>query len=87
MNLWMFRCQDVTQKVSQSMDASLPLMHRLAVRMHLMMCRYCARFHRQLTMLRQLSHTEGTYRTSDKTPENLSETTKRRIKEKLRSIR
>lgn len=40
MKLWMFRCQDVSQKVSQSMDASLPLSHRLAVRMHLMMCRY-----------------------------------------------
>ncbi|MFO7713838.1 zf-HC2 domain-containing protein [Desulfosarcina sp.] len=86
MKLWMLRCQDVSQKVSQSMDASLPLSHRLAVRMHLMMCRYCARFQRQLVMLRQLSRAEDPYRASDKTPENLSETTKRRIKEKLRSI-
>jgi hypothetical protein len=42
MNHWMFRCKDVSQKVSLSMDMSLPLHHRLAIRVHLVMCRYCA---------------------------------------------
>jgi hypothetical protein len=87
MKIWMFRCRDVTQKVSQSMDGTLPISHRLAVRMHLMMCRYCARFQRQLLILRKLSRAEDQYRASDKTPENLPEATKRRIKEKLRSLR
>mgnify|MGYP001545021795 CR=1 FL=1 len=87
MKIWMLRCQDVTQKVSQSMDASLPFSHRLAVRMHLMMCRYCARFQRQLVMLRKMSQAEDQGRDHDVTHENLSEITKNRIKERLRSIR
>lgn len=87
MKLWMFRCQDVTQKISRSFDRPLPLGHRLAIQMHLMMCRYCARFQRQLVMLRKISRIEDEHRSSDDAPQKLSDATKRRIKEKLRSIR
>ncbi|UCF91066.1 MAG: zf-HC2 domain-containing protein [Desulfobacterales bacterium] len=51
----MFRCQDVSAKLSEAMDRKLPFHHRLFIRMHLMMCKYCAQFRRQLLMLRQLS--------------------------------
>ena len=37
------------------MDASLPLYQRMAVWMHLLMCRYCVRFRRQLIILRKMS--------------------------------
>ncbi len=87
MKHWMFNCQDVSQKLSQSMDASLPLRHRLAIRIHLMMCRYCARFRRQLVMLRKMSRLEDRDQPGDQPPEKLSEETKTRIKEKLRSLR
>lgn len=59
MRHWMFRCKDVSHKVSLSLDASLPLHQRLAVRMHLMMCRYCARFRRQLIMLKKSKPSGG----------------------------
>ena len=70
MKPWMFRCNDVSQKVSQSLDASLPFHHRLAVRMHLLMCRYCARFRRQLIMLRKVSrHMDGEPSMDETTPQ------------------
>lgn len=85
MNHWMFRCQDVSQKVSQSMDARLPLLQRMAIRIHLTMCRYCARVHRQLTLLRTMSRLEDRDHATEGDHERLSEIAKTRIKSKLRS--
>jgi hypothetical protein len=85
MNHWMFRCQDVSRKVSQSMDGSLAFHQHLAIRIHLMMCRYCRRFRRQLMMFRKISLFEDLEPPKGETPEKLSQETKARIKEKLRS--
>ena len=82
----MFRCNDVSQKVSQSLDASLPFHHRMAVRLHLLMCRYCARFRRQLIMLRKMSrHVEGEPLAGE-TAATLSSEAKERIKKALHTL-
>ena len=49
----MLRCREVSKLVSESMERDLPLRQRLAVRLHLMMCRMCAGFARQLRLLRR----------------------------------
>ncbi len=85
MKHWMFRCKDVSQRVSLSLDASLPLHQRLAVRMHLMMCRYCARFRRQLIMLRKASRLMDDEPSTDETTPTLSDETRERIKKALRA--
>jgi hypothetical protein len=84
MNHWMFRCKDVSQKISLSMDTSLPLGHRLAVRFHLMMCRYCARFRRQMLKLRTLSRAIDTDAPASGTT-TLSDDARARIKKALQS--
>lgn len=85
MKYWMFRCNDVSQKVSQSLDASLPFHHRMAVRVHLLMCRYCARFRRQLLTLRRVSRLVEDEPSIDQTTATLSDETKERIKKALRA--
>ena len=86
MNHWMFRCKDISQKVSLSMDTSLPLHHRMAIRFHLMMCRYCARFRRQLMLLRTTSRlVDGDLPPGDSAALKLSNQTKARIKKVLQS--
>lgn len=81
MRHWMLRCEDVSRKVSQSMEATLPLHQRIAIRIHLMMCRHCARFRRQLIALRKISRSIETG-----TPaEPLSAAAKEDIKKALRS--
>ena len=86
MNHWMFRCNDVTQKVSMAMDMALPLHQRAAIRFHLMMCRYCARFDRQLKMLRKLSfHPDSDLPPAD-TTESLSAEAKARIKKSISKV-
>ena len=86
MNHWMFRCKDVTEKISLSMDASLPLLQRMAIRFHLMMCRYCSRFHRQLTALREICSRIESEPMPECDPPGLSHKTKKQLKAKLRSI-
>jgi len=53
MALWMFNCKDVSQKVSESMDRKLPVSQRVGIRTHLMMCRFCSRYKRQVFLLRE----------------------------------
>jgi len=55
MDHWMFHCKDVSRKVSEGMDRKLPLHDRMFIRVHLMMCKYCARFQQQLLLLRKAS--------------------------------
>ena len=85
MSPWMFRCKDVSQKVSLSMDVQLPYHHRMAVQMHLRMCRYCARFRRQLIMLRKMSRHIDSEQPGSEATGKLSNESKERIKETLRS--
>jgi hypothetical protein len=80
----MFRCQDVSEKISQSMDMPLPIRQRIAIRVHLFMCRYCSRFHRQLLALRKICRTEAPAHPSLETSATLSAATKARMKEKIR---
>ncbi len=47
-------CKEITALVSESLDRRLPFGERLAVRLHLMMCKFCSRYREQLIALRLL---------------------------------
>ena len=81
----MFRCKDVSQKVSRAMDAPLPFSERLAVEIHLMMCRYCARFRSQLRLLREMSGQVDVDLPGSEPTVGLSTGCKKRIREALRN--
>lgn len=48
----MLTCRETTSLISQSLDAKLSLRQRIAVRIHLFMCRFCSRFKKQLYFIR-----------------------------------
>jgi predicted anti-sigma-YlaC factor YlaD len=48
----MIRCRDVATLLSTDQLRAEPLRRRLAVRMHLAMCRHCRRFVRQIALLK-----------------------------------
>jgi predicted anti-sigma-YlaC factor YlaD len=86
MRHWMFRCSEVSQKVSQGLDAPLPLGTRLLVRVHLWMCRHCRRVYEQLRLLRKLSR-HADVQEADCPPDlptTLSPEARERIKKELR---
>jgi len=51
----MLSCRDVTRLISESMDRSLPLRKRIGVRVHFLICRFCARYERQLLQIREMA--------------------------------
>lgn len=55
---WRVSCKESTELVSRAMDERLSFADRLAMRMHLAICRNCARFARQLQDMRRLFQTE-----------------------------
>ena len=76
---WMFNCQEVSKKVSQSMDITLPIHHRIFISLHLLMCKYCIRLRTQFVILKKAIQFEKPY-DGDTTPSaTLSEAARERI--------
>jgi len=51
----MISCKEAVRLKSISMDGELPLLRRIALRMHLALCDYCRRYSRQLDYLSRLA--------------------------------
>ena len=50
---WMITCKETTELASLAMDQRLPFTNRLALQLHLSICKNCARFNRQLQEMRR----------------------------------
>ena len=81
----MLSCKDVTRLLSESMDHSLPIGRWVGVRFHLLICRFCARYERQLLLIREtvrrIAAMEDAY--VSHIGERLSEEAKERIRKSL----
>ncbi|KAB2319698.1 zf-HC2 domain-containing protein [Betaproteobacteria bacterium SCN1] len=51
---WQISCKETSALVSRALDSRLPFGDRIAMRLHLAICRNCARFARQVREMRQL---------------------------------
>lgn len=52
----MLNCKKASQLASQAMDGKLPRVKHMMLKMHLLLCRSCANFSRQLAFLRAASY-------------------------------
>jgi len=66
------------------MDAALPIHHRMMITMHLLMCKYCNRFRKQLMILRKAVRLEKLPEDEPGQPGSLSKATRERIKKAVR---
>lgn len=55
----MLKCRDVAHNASDYLDKSMPWPRRLAVLLHLFICRHCRRFVRHLRIVRRFSYLRG----------------------------
>ena len=55
---WMTTCKETTELASRAMDERLSFGDRMAMRMHLAICKNCRRFTQQLQDMRRLFQTE-----------------------------
>jgi hypothetical protein len=76
-------CAEVARTLSDANAAPLPWRQRFALRVHLVLCRFCARYQRQLERLRlALSHSPVT--TEAELHHHLSPEARDRIRQALR---
>lgn len=75
-------CKEVSRLASDRMDRELTLRERMAFRLHVLMCRNCLRYARQLAVLRQAS---DKLRLARRSPDadRLSEEARERIAKRL----
>ena len=86
MSHWMFDCKKVSMMVSESMDRNLPIHQRLLIATHLLMCKYCHRFKKQLQVLRHAVGLEDIHEdVLDRFP-SLSKETREQIKQAMRDF-
>ena len=81
---WMFKCEEVSRKVSDAMDRRLPWPQRLGIRFHLMMCRYCSRFEEHLRLIRDFCRHEPGSDLAPDACEELTADARSRLKELLK---
>jgi hypothetical protein len=65
------------------MDNSLPIGKRLGVRLHLIICKWCARYERQLLLIRETAR--RLVATVEAPGETLSEEAKERIRKTIKN--
>ena len=56
MRKWMYSCAEAARLSSRALEEPLKPSERVLLRMHLMMCRGCTNFARQLDFLRRTAH-------------------------------
>ncbi len=49
----MLNCKQATELMSRSQDQALPLLKRLNLKFHLLMCRGCSHYNKQLAFIRK----------------------------------
>jgi len=83
----MLACRDVAELISRSMDTSIPIGKWIGVRVHLLMCKFCARYERQLLLVRETLRrlVAEEHRHEGPAGETLSEVERERIKKSLRN--
>lgn len=84
MKYWMLNCQRVSEKISASLDGSLPLHHRMMIWFHGMMCTHCANFQRQLGLMCKAGRYEDS---SGGNGPGLSEQARERIAKAMKDCR
>jgi hypothetical protein len=77
-------CREATRLQSEAMDRPLQLRQRIGLRIHLVLCRWCRRYGRQIGFLRSAAH-EHEKHDQTLSPQTLRPEAKERMKERLKS--
>ena len=76
-------CRDAVRLQSAILDQPVPFPKRMGLGLHLLLCKWCRRYGRQLRFLRQAAH-EHPDQLADAAPQSLSPEAGERLKQSLR---
>lgn len=74
-------CRQASRLQSEGMDRPLTLLEALGLRIHLLLCKWCRRYGKQLKFLRNAAH----HCEEHQSPQKLSPEARERIKQRLQS--
>jgi hypothetical protein len=77
-------CREATRLQSKALDRKLPLRQRLGLRIHLLLCKWCRRYGKQITFLRSATRQHG-HEDQPLPPRTLSLEARERIKQRLQA--
>ena len=75
-------CKAASRLQSEALDRKLPLRQRFGLRAHLLLCKWCRRYGKQITFLRDTAH-EHPDKMAEPVPQRLSDEARERIKHRL----
>src|SRR2546427_11661475 len=75
-------CKAASRLQSEALDHKLPSRQRFGLRVHLLLCKWCRRYGKQITFLRKAAH-EHPDEMAEPVPQKLSVEARDRIKQKL----
>jgi hypothetical protein len=81
--LWL-NCHDTARLQSEALDTKLSFSKRLGIRLHLLICKWCRRYGRQIRFLHEAAG-EHPDRLTEPAPQQLSPEARERIKQRLQS--
>ena len=85
-NHWTFRCKDVSELISRSMDEKLSLKIRMGIKFHLMMCHLCLKYKKQLDLIRKAVLKLESAEASDCAITRLPDEARQKIKKHLNKL-
>jgi len=77
-------CREASRAQSEALDHSLPPTRRVGVWLHLLICKWCRRYGRQIRFLRMAAH-EHHDEFTEAAPQKLSSEARDRMKRKLQA--
>jgi hypothetical protein len=78
-------CKTATLLQSKALDRKLPLRQRFGLRVHLLLCKWCRRYGKQITFLRKAAQ-QHSDEMSNPDPQKLSDEARERIKQRLQGM-
>src|SRR5258708_4014595 len=79
-------CKEATRLQSKAIDRKLRWRQRVGLRVHLLLCKWCRRYGKQITFLRNAAH-QHPDEMADSVPQKLSGEARERIKQRLQAER
>src|SRR6266481_1570518 len=77
-------CKTAARLQSEALDRKLPLRQRFGLRVHLLLCKWCRRYEKQIIFLRNAAH-EHPDEMAEPAPKKLSVEARERIRKQLRA--
>ena len=77
-------CKQASRLQSEALDHKLPVAQRVGLRIHLLLCKWCRRYGKQIRFLRDAAH-EHPDELVEPARQNLPDAARERIKQQLRA--